>query len=71
MTPRCPICKAALVPRAENRAWPFCSPRCRMVDLGRWLGEDYRFRGPVDPGAAHDTARAWTPHHGEAPDDEA
>lgn len=22
--------------------WPFCSPRCRLIDLGRWLGEDYR-----------------------------
>jgi endogenous inhibitor of DNA gyrase (YacG/DUF329 family) len=21
---------------------PFCSPRCRLIDLGRWLGEDYR-----------------------------
>jgi endogenous inhibitor of DNA gyrase (YacG/DUF329 family) len=27
-----------------DRAWPdlpFCSPRCRTIDLGRWLGEDY------------------------------
>jgi endogenous inhibitor of DNA gyrase (YacG/DUF329 family) len=24
-------------------AWqPFCSERCRMADLGRWLSEDYR-----------------------------
>jgi endogenous inhibitor of DNA gyrase (YacG/DUF329 family) len=22
--------------------YPFCSPRCRLVDLGRWLGESYR-----------------------------
>jgi endogenous inhibitor of DNA gyrase (YacG/DUF329 family) len=21
---------------------PFCSPRCRQIDLGRWLGEVYR-----------------------------
>jgi endogenous inhibitor of DNA gyrase (YacG/DUF329 family) len=23
--------------------YPFCSPRCRKIDLGRWLGEKYRF----------------------------
>jgi endogenous inhibitor of DNA gyrase (YacG/DUF329 family) len=26
-------------------AWPefpFCSPRCQTIDLGRWLGESYR-----------------------------
>jgi len=29
-----------------NRAFPFCSDRCRLVDLGRWLSEDYRIAGP-------------------------
>ncbi len=29
-------------PRAENPAFPFCSGRCRLLDLGKWLGEDYR-----------------------------
>lgn len=42
-----------------------------MVDLGRWLGEDYRFAGPVEPEAAHDTARGWAPQRVEPPDDEA
>jgi endogenous inhibitor of DNA gyrase (YacG/DUF329 family) len=28
-------------------AWrPFCSERCKMADLGRWLGEEYR--APVE-----------------------
>jgi endogenous inhibitor of DNA gyrase (YacG/DUF329 family) len=22
--------------------YPFCSSRCRIIDLGRWLGEEYR-----------------------------
>jgi len=48
--PSCPICRAAVKARADNPAWPFCSARCRMVDLGRWLGEDYRVPGP--PAAA-------------------
>jgi hypothetical protein len=30
---------------------PFCSERCRLVDLGRWLGEAYRIPG-VRPGDA-------------------
>jgi len=29
-----------------NRAFPFCSDRCRLVDLGKWLGEEYRVPGP-------------------------
>jgi uncharacterized protein len=40
--PRCPICGRA--PSPANR--PFCSPRCADVDLGRWLGEQYRIPGP-------------------------
>jgi endogenous inhibitor of DNA gyrase (YacG/DUF329 family) len=28
--------------------YPFCTKRCRMIDLGRWLGEDYRVAGKDD-----------------------
>ena len=38
----CPICKKPAAPRAENPSFPFCSPRCKTVDLGKWLNEDYR-----------------------------
>jgi endogenous inhibitor of DNA gyrase (YacG/DUF329 family) len=38
----CTICKKAVRPRAENKAFPFCSERCRQVDLGKWLNEEYR-----------------------------
>lgn len=27
---------------AEYPDFPFCSKRCRVIDLGRWLGEDYK-----------------------------
>jgi len=27
---------------AEWPAFPFCSRRCKTIDLGRWIGEDYR-----------------------------
>jgi endogenous inhibitor of DNA gyrase (YacG/DUF329 family) len=37
-------------------AWrPFCSERCRLLDLGRWLDGDYRIPGePVTPGPDED-----------------
>jgi endogenous inhibitor of DNA gyrase (YacG/DUF329 family) len=43
----CPICDKAVAPRQENPAFPFCNARCKQIDLGRWLGEQYRV--PVDP----------------------
>jgi endogenous inhibitor of DNA gyrase (YacG/DUF329 family) len=46
----CPICRAAQVPpREANPAFPFCSDRCRLVDLGKWLGEEYRVPDPTPP----------------------
>ncbi|HTP52428.1 MAG TPA: DNA gyrase inhibitor YacG [Anaeromyxobacteraceae bacterium] len=41
-SPRCPLCARPVSSRPENRAWPFCSERCLLVDLGKWLGEEYR-----------------------------
>ncbi len=35
-----------MAPRPENRSAPFCSDRCRLVDLAKWLGEEYRIPGP-------------------------
>jgi endogenous inhibitor of DNA gyrase (YacG/DUF329 family) len=42
----CPICGKPAAPRPENRSHPFCSDRCRLIDLGKWLGEEYRIPGP-------------------------
>jgi len=39
----CPICGK---PAEAPRHLPFCSGRCRQVDLGRWFGEVYRVPGP-------------------------
>jgi endogenous inhibitor of DNA gyrase (YacG/DUF329 family) len=43
---RCPVCRKPVPPPPANRSWPFCSDRCRLVDLGKWLGEEYRVEGP-------------------------
>jgi len=29
--------------------YPFCSRRCRIIDLGRWLGEEYRVPDKTPP----------------------
>ena len=49
---RCPTCKKAVQRKAED--FPFCSERCRLIDLGCWASGDYRIAGdPVDiPDAA-------------------
>ena len=37
---RCPVCDAGVNLDSTPTA-PFCSERCRLVDLGRWLDEAY------------------------------
>jgi endogenous inhibitor of DNA gyrase (YacG/DUF329 family) len=37
---------------AEWPDFPFCSPRCKTIDLGRWLGETYRI--PADEEGAEE-----------------
>ena len=32
----------------EYPEYPFCSKRCKLIDLGRWLNEDYRVSKPDD-----------------------
>jgi uncharacterized protein len=38
----CARCGAATEYSLENKWRPFCSQRCRMIDLGKWAAEDYR-----------------------------
>jgi endogenous inhibitor of DNA gyrase (YacG/DUF329 family) len=37
----CSMCGNQVPPRPDNKAFPFCSPRCQLVDLGHWLDGDY------------------------------
>ncbi len=55
---RCPTCKTLVT--AEDEHFPFCSDRCRLIDLGKWASGAYRISSPVldpevleglDPGA--------------------
>lgn len=45
---RCPICEQPFDP-AATPAMPFCSDRCRQIDLGRWLREVYAVPVERDP----------------------
>jgi len=42
---RCPIC-GKRVPWEGNPHRPFCSERCKLVDLDGWLSENYRISVP-------------------------
>ncbi len=44
----CPICGKENDFFAEPLG-PFCSNRCKLVDLGKWLGEEYRVSEPLRP----------------------
>ena len=47
----CPICDKPMDGQGPKEwpNWPFCSKRCQMVDLGRWLGGAYRIESPAKP----------------------
>lgn len=38
----CPTCGAAVPWTAESKWKPFCSERCKLIDLGQWATEKYR-----------------------------
>ena len=48
---RCPICRKGYEAQAlaDLPTFPFCSERCRLIDLGRWAGGNYAIPGPEAP----------------------
>lgn len=42
----CPTC-GKLTTWQENEFRPFCSERCKLIDLGRWASEQYRVVEPL------------------------
>lgn len=44
---RCPQCAKCLEYRVDNPSRPFCSPRCKLLDLGAWAEERYAIAGPT------------------------
>lgn len=46
MNYRCPICRAPTDSEA-GPDFPFCSERCRLLDLGKWASEEYKVKEPA------------------------
>jgi endogenous inhibitor of DNA gyrase (YacG/DUF329 family) len=65
---RCPICRSP----TDAAYRPFCSARCRDVDLSRWLGGGYAIPGShaaADEDGEDRAARSATPEGGEDDED--
>ncbi|QPJ64707.1 MAG: DNA gyrase inhibitor YacG [Candidatus Nitrohelix vancouverensis] len=52
----CPICKKEYAAK-DSAFFPFCSERCKLIDLGKWIDGDYRIAGG--------TATDWDVEAGE------
>ena len=55
----CPTCGELSAFTPNNRWRPFCSERCRLVDLGAWATESYRI--PAKPDESEDEAPSADP----------
>ena len=45
---RCPTCRTLVLEKSQD--FPFCSDRCRRIDLGKWASGEYRISSPIlDP----------------------
>ena len=60
---RCPICKKSV--KSSDPEFPFCSERCRIVDLGKWASGAYVITSPV-----RDTSEAVEQQRDESEEDE-
>ncbi|KKO45060.1 DNA gyrase inhibitor [Arsukibacterium ikkense] len=49
-TVKCPTCDTAVVWDASSAYRPFCSERCKLIDLGDWAAENHRIpdKAPID-----------------------
>jgi endogenous inhibitor of DNA gyrase (YacG/DUF329 family) len=54
----CPTCKKS-ASKEGNKLFPFCSERCHLIDLGRWLNEEYRV--PEEPESSGGAAPSSSP----------
>lgn len=65
MRATCPICRRPFefTTFETHPAFPFCSERCRLIDLGRWIDGDYII--PGDARMPEDEAPADAPREDE------
>jgi uncharacterized protein len=59
---RCPTCRELVL--TTDPDFPFCSDRCRRIDLGKWASGAYRISSPiVDPDVLEDLGNAGKQKH--------
>ena len=58
---KCPTCSRETGALEKNRWLPFCSERCRLIDLGEWMAG--RQRIPADEPVSTDDTRPPLPKH--------
>ena len=56
---RCPCCGKA-THWESNRYRPFCSERCKLIDLGKWIEEEYRIDGETPRHGGEEEGRGGT-----------
>jgi len=61
---RCPICKLT-VAWEDNAFRPFCSERCKLIDLDNWLEGRYHIPAPIDPDEENLTGESAADSEGE------
>jgi endogenous inhibitor of DNA gyrase (YacG/DUF329 family) len=49
---KCPICKKDV--QLTGPYMPFCSERCKLIDLGKWASGEYVISTPITPGSDDD-----------------
>jgi endogenous inhibitor of DNA gyrase (YacG/DUF329 family) len=57
---KCPICQKQVA--FSDPEMPFCSERCRLIDLGNWASEKYVISSPIESSSDEDPDRE---SHGE------
>jgi endogenous inhibitor of DNA gyrase (YacG/DUF329 family) len=68
ITLRCPTCRK-LVLRTEPE-FPFCSERCRLIDLGKWASGGYVISSPITDPEAMDNILSQEEQRGRKSDDD-
>lgn len=63
LTVPCPTCRQPSRYGPDNPWRPFCSERCRGVDLGAWASEAYRVPAQSPPDGEPDTTPPAEPRH--------
>jgi uncharacterized protein len=59
---KCPICKKEVPP--DDPFFPFCSERCKIIDLGNWASEKYVISTPVQAEDLESEGRSLDEDHG-------